>query len=530
GPDEEPGGGSFGRAGTADPLASTRPSPARRRRGPRRGGLLRRASSAAATQRHTEGPAGGGDADRAVHHVRQRPDVPGDGPGGRAPPGTAGPHGGVPSRTDLLRADARQLRVRGAGARARAAVRRHVRPVPGGRGTVGLVRGDGPRRVPPAAAGGRVGGRADLRAVGAARGRAAGERRGCALPAPGHLPPDLSRPAHAAPGRPAAAPAAAGARAAAGGPAGSDGVLRLRRHVRGQERRRVRGDARRQVHGDHRHRSGVRRRRRQLVPGAHRRRAVPSRRARPARPLRRDPGSAGMTDQRASLGIVAARPFPHAARTALADRQLRANLRMATRTIRDKRLRVVAERSDWEALRAAGAALKDDVLARLPELLVQFEQAATAAGATVHWARDAQEACAVVTGLVRAAGADEVVKVKSMATQEIGLNEALARAGIAAVETDLAELIVQLADDPPSHILVPAIHYTRTQIRDICARARTGVDPALSDDPPALTEAARRYLRRKFLTATVAICGANFAVAETGSLVVVESEGNGWMC
>src|SRR5690606_8342240 len=105
---------------------------------------------------------------------------------------------------------------------------------------------------------------------------------------------------------------------------------------------------------------------------------------------------------------------------ALADQQLRANLGRATRTIRDKRARVVGELPDWQALRAAGAALKDDVLARLPELLEQFEAAAIAAGATVHWARDAREACAIITELVRETGADEVVKVKSMATQEIG--------------------------------------------------------------------------------------------------------------
>jgi L-lactate dehydrogenase complex protein LldF len=229
--------------------------------------------------------------------------------------------------------------------------------------------------------------------------------------------------------------------------------------------------------------------------------------------------------------IAAPRPFPDAARAELGNRQLRANLRTATHTIRDKRLRVVAERPDWEQLRTAGAAVKDGVLARLPELLVQFERAATAAGATVHWAVDAVQACAIVTGLVRAAGAGEVVKVKSMATQEIGLNEALAAAGIAAIETDLAELIVQLAGDTPSHILVPAIHYNRTQIRDIFARRMSGVDlSTLTDDPPALTEAARRYLREKFLTARVALSGANFAVAETGSLVVVESEGNGRMC
>jgi L-lactate dehydrogenase complex protein LldF len=149
----------------------------------------------------------------------------------------------------------------------------------------------------------------------------------------------------------------------------------------------------------------------------------------------------------------------------------------------------------------------------------------------VHWARDADEACAVVTKLVRATGVTEVVKVKSMATQEIGLNEALEAAGVTPVETDLAELIVQLAEDTPSHILVPAIHYNRGQIRDIFARRMPGVDvDRLTDDPPALAEAARRHLRARFLSARVAISGANFAIAENGGLVVVESEGNGRMC
>ncbi|GAA4707128.1 LutB/LldF family L-lactate oxidation iron-sulfur protein [Phytohabitans rumicis] len=228
--------------------------------------------------------------------------------------------------------------------------------------------------------------------------------------------------------------------------------------------------------------------------------------------------------------IVARLPFPVAARKELADTQLRANLRRATHTIRDKRLRVVGEVPDWEELRVAGAAIKDDVLARLPELLERFEAAATAAGATVHWARDAAEACTVVTDLVRRSGATEVVKVKSMATQEIGLNEALEAAGIEAVETDLAELIVQLAGDTPSHILVPAIHYNRTQIRDIFDRNGLLSDRARTDDPPALAEAARRHLRAKFLSAKVGISGANFAVADSGTLVVVESEGNGRMC
>ena len=190
----------------------------------------------------------------------------------------------------------------------------------------------------------------------------------------------------------------------------------------------------------------------------------------------------------------------------------------------------VAELDDWPQLRAAGAAIKDDVLAHLPDYLLQLEEQVTAHGGTVHWAQDAHEANAVVTALVRATGAREVVKVKSMATVEIGLNEALAAAGITAWETDLAELIVQLGHDRASHILVPAIHRNRQEIREIFLREMPGVDPGLSDDPAALAEAARRYLRRVFLRAEVAISGANFAIAETGTLAVVESEGNGRMC
>jgi L-lactate dehydrogenase complex protein LldF len=190
----------------------------------------------------------------------------------------------------------------------------------------------------------------------------------------------------------------------------------------------------------------------------------------------------------------------------------------------------VDELPDWAELRAAGAAIKDDVLAHLDQYLVQLEAQVTARGGTVHWARDAVEANRIAVDLVRRAGATEVVKVKSMTTQEIGLNDALAGAGITPWETDLAELIVQLGHDTPSHILVPAIHRNRAEIRDIFRRAMPGVDPDLTDSPAALAEAARRYLRQKFLTADVAISGANFAVAETGTLVVVESEGNGRMC
>jgi L-lactate dehydrogenase complex protein LldF len=223
-------------------------------------------------------------------------------------------------------------------------------------------------------------------------------------------------------------------------------------------------------------------------------------------------------------------PFPVAARAALADTQLRRNLGKATRTIRAKRAAVVAELPDWEELRAAGEAIKRHTLAHLDRYLEQLEDQVTAHGGTVHWARDANEANRIVTALVRGTGATEVVKVKSIVTDEIGLNEALAQAGITAHETDLAELIVQLGHDRPSHILVPAIHRNRAEIREIFLREMAGVDPGLTDSPAALTEAARLYLRRRFLSAKVGISGANFAVAETGTLCVVESEGNGRMC
>jgi len=222
--------------------------------------------------------------------------------------------------------------------------------------------------------------------------------------------------------------------------------------------------------------------------------------------------------------------FPDAARQALADTRLRKNLRHATHTIRDKRAEVVAELPDWEDLRLAGAAIKDEVLRNLDAYLEQLETAVTNAGGVVHWAKDAEEANQIVTQLVQATGEREVIKVKSMVTQEIGLNEALQQAGITAYETDLAELIVQLGHDRPSHILVPAIHRNRSEIREIFLREMPDVPAELSDDPHALAEAARTYLRRKFLTTKVAVSGANFMIADTGTLVVVESEGNGRMC
>ncbi|MFI6154793.1 LutB/LldF family L-lactate oxidation iron-sulfur protein [Kitasatospora sp. NPDC051170] len=238
----------------------------------------------------------------------------------------------------------------------------------------------------------------------------------------------------------------------------------------------------------------------------------------------------------ADRGVVwlGAPSFPEAAREALGDARLRANLKRATTVIRDKRLAVASELDDWEELREAAEAIRRRTARHLDRYLVQLEESVTAAGGTVHWAADAAEANRIVTELVRATGESEVVKVKSMATQEIGLNEHLEAEGIRAYETDLAELIVQLGEDRPSHILVPAIHRNRTEIRDIF-RTEMGnwgrpAPAGLTDEPKALAEAARLHLREKFLTAKVAVSGANFACADTGTVMVVESEGNGRMC
>jgi iron-sulfur cluster protein len=220
--------------------------------------------------------------------------------------------------------------------------------------------------------------------------------------------------------------------------------------------------------------------------------------------------------------------FPDAASAALRDSQLRRNLAKATSTIRAKRADVVAEVPDWAELRTAGRSIKDASLFALDRHLSALEAAVVAAGGVVHWANDGTEACSIVASIAREAGVSEVVKVKSIATDEIKLNDALAAAGVQAVETDLAELIIQLGDDVQSHILVPAIHKNRAEIRELFARE---LDlPDLSDEPEALAEAARVHLRRKFLSARMGVSGANFAVAETGTVCVFESEGNGRMC
>lgn len=223
-------------------------------------------------------------------------------------------------------------------------------------------------------------------------------------------------------------------------------------------------------------------------------------------------------------------PFPKYAKEELKNEQLRSNLRFVTHAIRNKRARVTAEVPDWQDLRNTGESVKNYVLANLPELLEQFERNFTAAGGHVHWARNATEANQIALDLIREQGVDEIIKIKSMATAETGLNEFLEENGINAIETDLAEEIVQLGHDRPSHILVPAIHRNRREIRDIFLREIEGINPDITDEPAELAEASRNRLRNKFLNTTVAVSGTNFGIAETGTLTIVESEGNGRMC
>jgi L-lactate dehydrogenase complex protein LldF len=220
--------------------------------------------------------------------------------------------------------------------------------------------------------------------------------------------------------------------------------------------------------------------------------------------------------------------FQEGAKAALANTQLRRNMGKATQTIRAKRASVVGELPDWEGLREAGRAIKERTLRHLDDFLIELETSVQRAGGQVYWARDAKEANQIVTQLVQRHNAREVVKVKSLTTDEIGLNNALHAAGIEATETDLAELIIQLANESSSHILVPAIHKNRAEIRELFMRT-LGVKQ-LSDEPKELAAVARAHLRRKFLSAKVAISGANFAIAETGTVAIFESEGNGRMC
>ena len=201
--------------------------------------------------------------------------------------------------------------------------------------------------------------------------------------------------------------------------------------------------------------------------------------------------------------------FAVAAKSLMGNEQLRRNVRNATEVIRNKRATVVGEMPDWQQLRDTGHAIKDHTLRHLSDYLLQFENNCTRAGGKVHWARDADEANAIAIEIIRAHDEKEVIKVKTMTTDEIGMNRALEAAGITPYETDLADLIVQLGKDKPSHIVVPALHRNKMEIRELFMRTMGLAE--LGTRPEDIAEAARVYLREKFLRVPVAISGANFA-------------------
>jgi len=220
--------------------------------------------------------------------------------------------------------------------------------------------------------------------------------------------------------------------------------------------------------------------------------------------------------------------FPIAAHPALANQQLRDNVARATNTIRGKRAIRVEEMPDWQDLRQSASDIKAHTLAHLDHYLTEFERNCELAGGKVHWARDADEANKISVDLIRHYGGTEVIKVKTMTSDEVQMNVALEAAGITPIETDLADMIVQMGHDEPSHIVVPALHKNRFEIAEIFRRTMNL--PDLTATPEDLTAAARAYLRDRFLRVKIGISGANFAVAETGAVCVVESEGNGRMC
>jgi L-lactate dehydrogenase complex protein LldF len=217
-------------------------------------------------------------------------------------------------------------------------------------------------------------------------------------------------------------------------------------------------------------------------------------------------------------------PFKTRTATALVDATLKIAIERTTATAEHKRAAALSDFPEFEAARDRGRRIKDHVIANLEHYLVEFERNAKATGAEVHWAATAGDAARIVIELCRAAQAKRVTRVKSMLGEEIGLPHALAEAGIERVETDLAEHIVQLGGDTPSHIIWPSMHRTREQVSEMFRKAHK--TPHEEETIEAMVESARRELRDKFLSADVAISGANFLVADTGATCTVTNEGN----
>ena len=218
--------------------------------------------------------------------------------------------------------------------------------------------------------------------------------------------------------------------------------------------------------------------------------------------------------------------FPEKSRDALADPRLREALETLQTNFSGNRSAAVERLPEFDALRDRARAIKDHVLAHLDHYLEAYEAAATAAGTTVHWARDGAGANALIARLCREAGARTVAKAKSMIGEEIGLNPHLEAEGLEVVETDLGEYIVQLADEPPSHIIGPAVHKTVDQVADLFHEHHAALGQSRKTEGAALVGEAREVLRDTYFRADAAITGANFLVAETGSAVIVTNEGN----
>lgn len=215
--------------------------------------------------------------------------------------------------------------------------------------------------------------------------------------------------------------------------------------------------------------------------------------------------------------------FKQTASVKLNDPVLQKAMQNAKGKFVDKRADAVRAMPHWEAIRTHAAAVRDRCLANLDAYLLEFEANATRRGAVVHWAETAEDACHIVTQIAQQNGVKRVTKSKSMVTEEINLNTALKAAGVEVMETDLGEYILQLADEPPSHIVAPAVHKSREQVADLFEKAH---GKPRQTDIPAMTREAREVLRDHFLNADMGISGANFVVAETGTTLTVTNEGN----
>ena len=216
--------------------------------------------------------------------------------------------------------------------------------------------------------------------------------------------------------------------------------------------------------------------------------------------------------------------FKQNAKDALSDKPLRKSLRTAMDMLMTKRKAVLSDEEELQLLRTLCEHIRQRSLSRLPDLLEQLEENLTRLGVKVHWAETPAEACEIIHGIVSAHNGKLMVKGKSMVSEEIELNHYLADNGVKAVESDLGEFIVQMAGEKPTHIVMPAIHKTKEQVSELFHQ---NLGTPLTDDVDQLTGFARQALRDVYRTADVGLSGVNFAVAETGTLCLVENEGNG---